>query len=350
MDVSILVPTKNRSDFVIRLLQYYNDVDYRGHIFIGDSSETFHVERTKAAIKNLRGNFEIVYREYPELNNAESIHELLTLISTKYSVILPDDDFLVPSSVGKCIEFLEGNSDYIAAHGVGILFQLKKGNDIYGPIASSGYYLQRPIEKESASQRLIDHLTHYSVTLFSVHRTAQMRLMYKQVSALSDKTFALELLPCCLSVIFGKTKQLDCLSLVRQVHAQRYLLPDVYDWITNENWSLAFRYFESCLVTAISHQDKIGLDDIRQVVKQAFWSYLAQSMFRSWQQKYALSHVNILHNAAKNIPRLDSFWQKIRATLRVSEMSLASLLNPSSPYYADFLPVYRVVTTPPRKF
>jgi hypothetical protein len=174
--------------------------------------------------------------------------------------------------------------------------------------------------------------------------------MYKQVSALSDKTFALELLPCCLSVIFGKIKQLDCLSLVRQVHAQRYLLPDVYDWITNENWHLAFRYFESCLVTAISLQDKTGLDEIRQVVKQAFWSYLAQSLFRSWQQKYALSHVNLLYNAAKNIPHLYSFWQKMRATIWVSEMSLASLLNPSSPYYADFLPVYRVVTTPPRKF
>ena len=52
--ISLLIPTMNRSDFLIRLLRYYRALGFQGCICIGDSSDAVHVERTKKAIQELQ--------------------------------------------------------------------------------------------------------------------------------------------------------------------------------------------------------------------------------------------------------------------------------------------------------
>ena len=39
MDITILIPTKNRHFFIKRLLKYYKDFNYKGRIIIFDSSD-----------------------------------------------------------------------------------------------------------------------------------------------------------------------------------------------------------------------------------------------------------------------------------------------------------------------
>src|SRR5688500_14399765 len=131
--ISLLVPTMNRSDFIIRLMRYYCSLEFPGHIFIGDSSNEEHVARTKRAIVTYRDKLNIVYREYPGLNNAQCMRFLLEVVATPYSVFLGDDDFLVPDGLKQCIAFLDGNSGYGAAHGKAILFRLQTPG-AYGPV------------------------------------------------------------------------------------------------------------------------------------------------------------------------------------------------------------------------
>lgn len=42
MNLSILVPTKDRSYFVLRLIHYYESLDFKGEILILDSSNKLH--------------------------------------------------------------------------------------------------------------------------------------------------------------------------------------------------------------------------------------------------------------------------------------------------------------------
>ena len=135
--------------------------------------------------------------------------------------LLADDDFLVPDALSKCVIFLEKNRDYAAAHGLGIILGLGY-NGAYGPVVNCEYYPQPVIEAESASQRLDDHLCDYHVTLLSVHRIESLRAMFRDLHSLKDNQFG-ELLSCCISVILGKSKELDCLYVVRQNHTQRYI-------------------------------------------------------------------------------------------------------------------------------
>ena len=113
--MTLIVPTMNRSDFLVRQLGYYRDVGFQGCICIGDSSDTVHVERTKRALKAFQGKLNIVYREYPHLNDAECLKQLLDLVVTPYAAFVADDDFLVPAALEQCARFLDNHPDYSAA-------------------------------------------------------------------------------------------------------------------------------------------------------------------------------------------------------------------------------------------
>ncbi len=346
---TLLVPTMNRSDFLIRLLRYYEEVGFDGCICIGDSSSPEHVERTKRVIETLRGKLNIIYQEYPGINDAVCLKRLLDFVSTPYAAFVADDDFLVPSALNQCAKFLGEHPDYVAAHGIGIAITLdSKG--LYGQITQCGHYRQPVIEAKSASQRLDDHLSHYSVTLFSVHRIESWRAMYRDVHLLKDKTFGSELLSCCKSVILGKSKELDCLYVVRQNHAQRYLLPDMYDWITSPEWYSSYLVFCNGLAEALTLQDNISIEKAQKVVKQAFWPYLSMCLSQqsgSWRVSRSR-----WRQVAGTIPGVRSIWQLLHSLRpkQHSELSLSALLRPSSPYHADFMPVYKALTTPPTEF
>jgi len=347
--ITLLVPTMNRSDFLIRMLRYYEKVSFEGCICIGDSSNSEHVERTKRVIATLRDKLNIIYREYPDLNGAVCLKRLLDFVSTPYAAFVADDDFLVPSALNQCAKFLEEHPDYAAAHGMGIAIGLDS-EGLYGRVAQCVHYQQPVIEAESASQRLCEHLSHYSVILFSVHRIESWRAMYRDVHLLRDNSFGAELLPCCKSVILGKSKELDCLYVVRQNHAQRYPHPSMYNWIISPEWYSSYLVFRDSLAEALTLQDNISIEKAKKVIKQAFLSYLSMYLslkLGSW--KGLRKH---WRQIAGTIPGVRRIWQLLHSLRpkQHSELSLSALLRQSSPYHADFMPVYKALTTLPTEF
>jgi hypothetical protein len=96
-----------------------------------------------------------------------------------------------------------------------------------------------------------------------------------------------ELLSCCLSIIRGKAKELDCLYLIRQAHDERLFVPDAYDWITSPDWLPSYQIFCDCLMEELAQQDGISVDEAPGEVKGAFWSYLARALTGKWEQRYA---------------------------------------------------------------
>ena len=347
--ITLLVPTMNRSGFLIRLLRYYEEIGFKGCICIGDSSSPEHVERAKRVIETLRSKLNIVYQEYPGICDSACLKRLLDLVSTPYAVFVGDDDFLVPNALYQCVKFLGDHPDYASVHGMGITIT-PDSRGLYGRIVQCGNYRQPVIEADSASQRLGDHLSNYSVALFSVHRIESWRAMYRNIHFLRANHFGSELISCCKSVILGKSKELDCLYLVRQMHAQRFLPPDTYDWITSPEWYSSYLVFRDSLAEALTLQDNISIEKAQKVVEKAFRPYLSKcvsqkSSFWGDLRNYCLPVAGI-------IPGSRRIWQLLRS-LRSKQhfkLSLRELLKSSSPYHADFMPVYKALTTPPTEF
>jgi len=347
--ITILIPTMNRSDFLIRLLRYYWALGFQGCICIGDSSDTVHVERAKRAIKFFQDKLNITYQEYPHLNEAMCLHKMHDSVSTPYAVYVADDDFLVPSALEECARFLDAHPEYSSAHGVGVTIRLQPSG-VYRQVVSVAHYQQPVIEEESASQRLTNLLSNYMVTIFSLHRIENRREMYRDVPLLTDRRLAAELHPSCVSVIQGKVKELDCLYLVRQAHDQRYILPGKAEWTRSANFISSYPIFCDCLAKELMRQDGISMEEAQVVVEQAFSSYLTKSFVEPWHSRFGIPR---LLQIGRMVPGARYVWRASRWILRSlnlvgrDETPLIRFLSASSPYHDDFMPVYRSLTEVP---
>lgn len=334
-----MITTMNRSDFLIRLLNYYATVGFKYCISIGDSSNAKHVEKAKKAINNLEGKLKIIYTEYPGLNDVECMKKVLESVSTPYAVNLADDDFLIPNSLEKCLIFLENNPSFSSAHGVGIVFNLHSSG-AFGQFANIIINRLPSIEADTASNRISDYLENYCVNMFSLHRTGNWQAMIKDSSSFHDRSFGGELFPCCLSVIQGKVKQLDCFYLMRQNHDARSKLPSKDEWINSPNWNAAYNIFIDNLAEEISQKDDISFDEAKGIVKQAFDSYLNS-------QTKSIIYARI-GKVARYVPGMNYLITHFKQK-QFGDFSLSTLLNPSSPYHKDFMPVYNIITRQEKK-
>lgn len=332
--VTLLVPTMNRSAFVMRLLAYYAHMGFTGRIAIGDSSNVDHVTRNREAIEPLQAKLDIAYVESPRTPLGACVQQLLDHITTPYAAILPDDDFLVPASLERCARFLSEHPDYAAAHGHGVGVNLAS-DGLHGNITQCAYYPQPVIEAETAAQRLDDHLNNYRVSMFSVHRLDTWRAMLRQVHLQEDVPFSSELLPCCHSVIAGKVKQLDCLYVFRQNHNLRYEVSSALDWLTTPQWLPSFQVFLADLSEALAVRDGIAIEAAQKIVKGAFTQYLVREfgVRRRWSgAPWTLA-------AARRAKR---FLNTLKPKEH-SKFELTALLDPASPYHVDFIPVYQAL-------
>lgn len=342
-EISIFIPAKNRPDLLINMLRYFCKNNFEGPIYIGDSSSPEHVEKVKKELVALKGKINVVYAEYPGWSGPKAVSSLLSQVSTPYAVYTGDDDFLVPSALVQCASFLERSSEFSVCSGKAILIAHKNGSS---EISAGSYGTYRDLLGETASQRFLDFMSSYFVTLFAVHRTEAMKEAYKGIDTLPDWGFT-ELLPSCYSILQGKIKTIDCLSLVRQCHGGfRQSMPNVYDWLTCERWLPSYQQFESRLASLLSKKDNISIEQSHEIIKKCFWGWLAKGLYRKWMGQHQGDFANFkdrLKTSVKTIPLATQFWRTLYSYMPRGKMTLPSLLRRSSPYHTDFLPVYQAI-------
>ena len=366
--ISILIPTLNRSDFLIRALHYYRKVGFKGYVCIGDSSNAQHVEKTKRAIQALKGKLNIIYRTCPSPPSMHidplgtpgegmCVKELIELAPTPYAVYSGDDDFVIPRGLERCAAFLENHSEYSAAHGIRINIRLKS-TGAFWQLASAYYSPGHILESELASERWIGYMRKPLSTQYYVHRTETWRRMYQDFPSVPIRYFGSELLPCSFSAILGKIKQIDCLSTVFQINDNRIWsldTHDMYPFLIHPNWSQSVGGLRSSIVEALAEQDGIDVKRAQEIFDKELWRHILGILQGQYDERYGdLTTKNIFRETLKRIPGLVALVHHLRQTVRKLDpihkyenlLSLDSLLNLSSPFYADFIPVYHSITTP----
>lgn len=350
MDITLLIPTMNRPELLQIELQYYRSLAFSGRILIGDSSTKSISKQIQASLKDFSKHLDVQYRYLPGCEPGEVLRVLGEEVKTAYVAFTADDDFLVPVGMARCVEFLDQHADFVAAHGVGMIISNNEG-----VIDFAGPYAQPAIESLNASQRLTDHLTDYTVSLFSVHRTETWRAMFRDIPKIKDKAFASELLPCCMTSVLGKIRQLDGLYLIRQFHPKRYLLPSWFEWLTSPDWQPGYQQFNHSIAEGIARLDDIPREEAQQIVGRAFSTYLASSISSS-QPKFTDEATPAWKTNLGRIPGSRQAWHALKrlakpaggrqATAQAESLSLPALLDPASTYHQDFIPVYNSITQP----
>lgn len=357
--VGIVIPTLDRPEFIIRQLEYYAKLNSPHPVYIGDASDDENSKKLLAAIEKIGNQLVVFYFRYPKLaySLTNSLINLYNEVAEKYCVFSGDDDYQIPNSITKCAEFLENSPDYSNASGYAVSFRLKN-NSVYGVLERLADYPRRQIESATAAKRLIDFMSRYYVPLFSVHRTEQIRKCWSQSGALENVSFSTELLSSAMSLILGKSKIIDCLSFIRQIHGRNFALSDTFDWMMSKDWHSSSEIFVKILTEEIAIADNIGTDEAHQVAKEAFWKYLARRLSRECADKYneptatrtiqnrAMPYLKIIKfKVGKKMPFLKNFYrQKIRPWTNVLPQIHDDVLREGSKYYSDFKPVIHSFT------
>jgi glycosyltransferase domain-containing protein len=297
----------NRREYLQRVIKYYENVGLKSKIIIGDSSIQEHAEANVKLIESSKLN--IKYKYYPSEkfpSDSHAIVKMIESVDTSYVVFQGDDDFLVPSSLEKCAEFLDDNLEYVAAYGLRVNVTYK--NDI-GEIETG--YLVKPVEflSESPVDRWALYMQTGLSTQYYVHRTEVWRRMYKRVSEMFCRYIGPELLPCSLTAISGKTKMLDTLHYVMQkgnFKVVDFSKTSLFSMINTPEWSPSQKIYHEEIVSALIESGVSERAAEWQFMKH-FYHHVANVMLNQYIRKY-LSNENKYPNVLNDV-LLDKNWK-----------------------------------------
>jgi glycosyltransferase domain-containing protein len=204
-NITLLIPTHNRSGYLSRLLEYYQDIGIS--IVIVDSSSK---ENTTVS-----GN-QIAYFYLPGVPLPQKIAFGLDKVTTKFVLFCADDDFIIPSSILKCISFLEENKSYASAQGNAIHY--KKRSRYEGFVELNLLYDETSFEisDEDPFKRLYDLFHPYRSIIYAIHFTKNLCFAYKDLPNGMTNLYLNEYLAAIVPIIFGKHKALPIFYQVRE--------------------------------------------------------------------------------------------------------------------------------------
>ena len=97
--ISILIPTKNRHEYIKKLIKFYTTINFTGIIHIFDSSNNLIYNQNKKLIDSTV----IIKVKLHKIQSTTlgSIAHKINLVKTDYSIITGDDDYLIINDIEK---------------------------------------------------------------------------------------------------------------------------------------------------------------------------------------------------------------------------------------------------------
>lgn len=148
MDITLGIPTYNRSDKLINLFnclikQEFNDFE----ILVSDNCSTDRTEQVCANFKNKFKKFNYI-KQKKTIHVLDNYKFLFDNCKTKYFMWLPDDDYIDNNYIKICFDFIKNNNDYILVSG-------KSNYYINNRFSFEGNKIS--IEDENVSKRVYKH-------------------------------------------------------------------------------------------------------------------------------------------------------------------------------------------------
>ena len=312
-DISILIPTLSRPDFLLKNLRFLVKLKADFNVCICDSSPNIKINFRKK-LNKLSKIIKINYTHKPSFNCRQALFFLLNNCKTDYAAYLGDDDFFIPNGLIECANFLSNNRDYRVAYGKSITVDSETIRKPNLNIKASSYWESRSFEESKAKLRLDSLSDHYLVNLFGVHRTKEFLKDFEPSSVSPSRSMS-EILVNYITLAKGKGKFLPVTYLIRQTHQSRYLMSrDLINILIEDNFAESIPLFISELSIAL--KSKKNFSDQKS-------NSLSKKYLRRILEKY--------RNTKKN--KIFSIWKKI---FRRIKYSLKNLIFRHSNYFKDF--------------
>lgn len=210
-EVTIVIPTFNRQKTLKKNLDFLNSFKNKIIIKIIDSSfkkSTIDFEKFKY--------LEISYQYFDHnINLSKKIYLGTRYIKTEFIVLCPDDDFIIPTTLDKLVNFLQINKDYACAQGLFFQHALsqrfwKKMNFTY--LYPNNKSNESPLSHQRCENYFSGKTNH---VFYSVIRTYIFKKIWKFIMFYANFSLIMEHTQTFLINLYGKTKVLNYLYLSR---------------------------------------------------------------------------------------------------------------------------------------
>jgi glycosyltransferase domain-containing protein len=295
--LTILLTLKDRGEFTHRWMSYAQRVRLPFKVLIADGGYDASVSALLAERARFP-NVDYEYLRYPEDTSYSQyyakIDDALGRVRTPFVAMADNDDFLVPDSLARSVEFLIMSPDYAACGGQCAQFWVVPDPSegvsglLYGRQVDWKFTSNvQSSDAATAAERL--HRLPISIAdplYYDVKRTGEARRQFKMVRQLNlTDLFLVEHLVQYLTVIAGKTKRFENLLLARQHnspgssgidHQRRY-----GDWMGRmlvESWSGDFAKFLVAASEALAAVDRISLEEARDCVVETYRKQIAPAL------------------------------------------------------------------------
>lgn len=296
MNLTIIIPTKNRPEFIKKQLIYYRNQNFKGKIIFFDSSP-------KKIFNNLKKY--IVTNNYKDAqifnvmgSSFDTFKSKAKMVKTKYVLFSGDDDFYIVKSLSKMISNLQNSSGFIGITGKAL--QIETGGTNNDKVLSYNFYYISSNMHRHSLDRLKQITKNYSVLLFSILDTKKFLEIVQNVPT-SHKmhfTFQTEVLPCFLIALSGRIKKVQHLFLFRLVGHRRVAHETLEQLKKNNFFKKSYILCINIIYNFLKIKNKN--EETKFKIKNYIESYFAYSNFI--QQKFHLKKIFV--KTILKIPRL----------------------------------------------
>ena len=207
--LAVVMLTYNRHKYALRAINFWNKKGIK--LYVVDGSEN---KLRSTDLDKFENN--IIYK-HDQRSYSKRLISVIKEIEEPYVSLISDDEFLFPSSLTSCINFLEKNKDYVSCTGVPILFDYSKSyNELLVYPIYNGFQNQ-DITNDSSSKRINKKCNDFmSTSYYGVNRIQTFKNALKVYAKKDFKFYCQHELQIELMTCFqGKTKVLNNLHWMR---------------------------------------------------------------------------------------------------------------------------------------
>lgn len=340
MAYSLIIVSRNRPAFLLRLLRYYRDCSLRAPIFLGDSSAGEACAQVRAAVEGFRETLDINFSAYPEdVPVLDKLRTEYSKVATTYVAWVGDDDFLLPVALEAGTQVLDRQPDCAAIIGRAAVFSVAD-DAATGKIQTLGDYAQRAVGQHRAGDRLLAQARQGSAFTYSLRRTA---LAQKILAALNSRLwpddvfgyYFFEVLDGFITAVSGKVIAVDQLKMVRQVHlnssaAAGWARTNAFRMTADERWPQFISNVSAILSESLLEADPaLSKAEAAEITELALWIRVNGAMAAGINRELArrsaapLAPPTLRRLVRQTLPRVADRTSLLRQRLR-QKRSLSS--------------------------
>ncbi len=261
-DITLLIPTHNRHAYLNRILDYYGTADFK--ILVADSSASYY----DGIIKNPQA----VYKHFPGMGLPQKLALAMQEIDTTFAVMCADDDFIIPSGIEACIDFLQSNKSFTAAQGNTVCYF--KNSIKQNAVRFSAMYFNQlsfEIAADSPLKRIEKLFDPYRTIFCAVHYTKVLQTAFSKDLSIGN-LFLNEYLSGIIPVALGKYKELNVFYQVRENadDSGDKSTDNIDRIVSNDKYKIEYDNYLNYVSTIIAAENNLDKSICKQTVVAAF--------------------------------------------------------------------------------